>query len=356
MNYQLNGINQPNNVINKQIYYDDELSEGEEEEKEEQEEQDLEYIMQSRILSRRNRPEDERKILEKFDKYYDPLEKLNSESEDNSQLREKQKKVCCRTYFVKGENLPLENEVIEYKNYQWPIENSSFIIDKLQKLICGMLNSKGGTILIGVHDNSFKVLGLNLTIKQQEDYELFIINKVLNNQSVGIFDPKITIDDDEISLRFIPVMNEQKQWHEPSCFIRLDGLNRQQNGLNLMQFIYDKSKRYYTDNFEEIHECFNEPDRQGVIHCTKVEKVQQKEKEKVKEKVQEKYKQKVNQNKKQMQNSKYQVTTNVAKNQNKQVYYFPKTEEPLYVNKTEIINQKPQNQIKIFNNVQKLQV
>lgn len=37
-----------------------------------------------------------------------------------------------------------------------------------------MLNSKGGTVLIGVHDCSFTVLGLNLSVNEQDDYKVFI--------------------------------------------------------------------------------------------------------------------------------------------------------------------------------------
>lgn len=35
-----------------------------------------------------------------------------------------------------------------------------------------MLNSNGGTILIGIEDNSFRVVGLNLSINEQDDYKL----------------------------------------------------------------------------------------------------------------------------------------------------------------------------------------
>ena len=57
----------------------------------------------------------------------------------------------CKRYFVLDEILPLESMTIEFKNYSFPIRES-YLKHVLLKTIVAFLNSKGGTILIGVDD------------------------------------------------------------------------------------------------------------------------------------------------------------------------------------------------------------
>jgi predicted HTH transcriptional regulator len=70
----------------------------------------------------------------------------------------------CRTYFEEGERVPLESMFIEFKNYYLPLKESKqkWII---LKTITGFLNSKGGTIYIGVEDKKGEVMGLELSRK-----------------------------------------------------------------------------------------------------------------------------------------------------------------------------------------------
>ncbi|KRW99643.1 hypothetical protein PPERSA_03444 [Pseudocohnilembus persalinus] len=358
-----------------------------------------EFLIQSKIQSRINRPEEERKMLEEVDKCQEILKKQISESQNNSQLREQQKKVCCRTYFVQGENLPLENEIIEYKNFQWPLQDDVYVIDKLQKLICGMLNSKGGTVLIGVHDNSFNVLGLNLSANQQEDYKLFIQNQVLDNDQMGIFDPKISIIDTQIRIQFIPVMNQQKQWllgkwilklqikpnqsqlvytlHNQKqqdalkCFVRLDGLNRKLSGIQLKQFMYDKSNQFHSKSFQNIHECFTEPYYYGVLGCTFYEQLQENQKinsfqnhKNMRNNNQQQvayYYNKNKNNKRQQLKENYFVNPNESKKQqqnnkqNKNSNNDLQKTNNLQIMKNKNINQQSQKQNKVSQNIKDLQ-
>ena len=55
----------------------------------------------------------------------------------------------CHTYFEEGEKVPLESISVEFKNYFLPLKDSKpkWI---LLKTMVGFLNSKGGTIYIGI--------------------------------------------------------------------------------------------------------------------------------------------------------------------------------------------------------------
>ena len=63
--------------------------------------------------------------------------------------------------------LPHEDMKIELKNYTLPIKESRNKWNLL-KTICAYLNSKGGTIYIGVEDKDGKVIGNILQRKEQD--------------------------------------------------------------------------------------------------------------------------------------------------------------------------------------------
>jgi len=59
--------------------------------------------------------------------------------------------VClgCRTYFEEGEKVPLLGIFNEFRNYELPIKDNKHRWSLL-KTLTGFLNSKGGTIYIGI--------------------------------------------------------------------------------------------------------------------------------------------------------------------------------------------------------------
>lgn len=58
----------------------------------------------------------------------------------------------CQTSFKEGDKLMMEDLKVEYKNYNLPIREDK-ARRTLVKTIVSFLNSKGGTIYIGVEDN-----------------------------------------------------------------------------------------------------------------------------------------------------------------------------------------------------------
>jgi predicted HTH transcriptional regulator len=57
---------------------------------------------------------------------------------------------------------------MEYKDFRWPIKSNNNEYDaefKLKRAICAFLNTKGGTIMLGIHDDDLKVVGMDLNTK-----------------------------------------------------------------------------------------------------------------------------------------------------------------------------------------------
>ncbi|KRW99641.1 hypothetical protein PPERSA_03442 [Pseudocohnilembus persalinus] len=232
-----------------------------------------------------------------------------------------------------------------------------------------MLNSKGGTILIGVNDDC-QVVGLNLTTKQQDNYKLFIHNQVLYNQKVGILEPTI---EDKIQMSFIPVQTQNQIWikqtwiyklhispdqtekvytlqnNEKSnnfnCFQRLDGQNRKLNLQNFKELMYSKSKQFNLKKFEKIHECKTIPDEEGRKRCS--EKV-------INQQNQDTQKSKSNSPKKKKK------TNDQLKRKNKEILAKPVEDLPILRNYKPIqkvdIQENTQQQVKIFKNLNELKI
>lgn len=79
----------------------------------------------------------------------------------------------CQTSFKEGEKLMMEDLKVEYKNYNLPIrEEKGRRI--LTKTIVSFLNSKGGTIYIGVEDNKGEVRGVELYEEDKADFTKFL--------------------------------------------------------------------------------------------------------------------------------------------------------------------------------------
>lgn len=82
---------------------------------------------------------------------------------------------------------------VEFKNYFLPLRESKqrWI---LLKTLTGFLNSKGGTIYIGVEDKQGQVLGLPLPLKEQQEFDLFMRDFVQRIR------PAVDLDKEEVPL------------------------------------------------------------------------------------------------------------------------------------------------------------
>jgi len=100
-----------------------------------------------------------------------------------------------RTSFIINEDVKVDEcEDIEFKNYRFPLESE--LIFNLQKQYCGMLNSQGGRIYIGINDDRV-VKGVSLNPKQRDLAKMELINFTNN------FSPKCRTT--HIKVHFIPV-------------------------------------------------------------------------------------------------------------------------------------------------------
>lgn len=113
--------------------------------------------------------------------------------------------MCCRTSFIDQEIIKQpENLTIEYKNYSFPFDETR--INILKKTFCGFLNTEGGTIYLGVHENidtkKRKVLGMQLNESEKEDL-LKSIRRIAESLSPDILTNKF------YNVQFVPIRSSQ---------------------------------------------------------------------------------------------------------------------------------------------------
>ena len=113
-----------------------------------------------------------------------------------------------RKFFIINEIVNFgEDTEIEFKNYHFFNEHKEIIpknlIEKIQKLICGLLNSKGGRIYFGINDEKV-VKGNTLTYKQRDDLRLELINLTSN------FYPDCKSS--KLSVHFIPIKDANQKF------------------------------------------------------------------------------------------------------------------------------------------------
>ena len=79
----------------------------------------------------------------------------------------------CQLRFQEGQKVTDENLTIEYKNYEVPLKEDKAKRTML-KTIVSFLNSRGGTIYIGINDSSGAVEGQVLDRKQSDNFRLWL--------------------------------------------------------------------------------------------------------------------------------------------------------------------------------------
>ena len=58
--------------------------------------------------------------------------------------------LCCRYYYELDKTIEApENDVQQFKKYNYPIQNDNLILH-IRKTVVGFLNRRGGSVLIGL--------------------------------------------------------------------------------------------------------------------------------------------------------------------------------------------------------------
>lgn len=84
---------------------------------------------------------------------------------------EKPQCIGCRTSFQDGEELSQENNEVEFRMESVPFKEDS-VKWSIVKAIISFLNSKGGTIYVGIESKKGKVQGLFLEHKERDSFKL----------------------------------------------------------------------------------------------------------------------------------------------------------------------------------------
>ena len=114
-----------------------------------------------------------------------------------------------RTFLYLNEKLSEgESLDVEYKNFFFPFK--PFQEEEIREQICGMLNSKGGRIYIGINDEKI-VKGIFINYKQRD----LVRNKIVN--STYDFFPNCRTK--KIEVLFLPVKNFTTNSYRPSLYV-----------------------------------------------------------------------------------------------------------------------------------------
>ena len=116
-----------------------------------------------------------------------------------------------RTFFILNETVNYgEDEEIVIKNYKFFKEKEEIFSnncgEKIKKLICGLLNNKGGRIFFGINDenNENIVKGNKLSYKQRDELRLELLNLTT------YFYPECKSS--KISVHFMPIKDEDNNF------------------------------------------------------------------------------------------------------------------------------------------------
>lgn len=117
-------------------------------------------------------------------------------------------KLKDRKYFILNERVNQGEDLeIEFKHYKFFEKNNVALkeeqIATITRLICGLLNNKGGRIYFGINDDKY-VKGNNLSYKQRDELRLGLINLTSS------FYPECKSS--KISVHFIPIKDSNRKF------------------------------------------------------------------------------------------------------------------------------------------------
>ena len=117
-------------------------------------------------------------------------------------------KLKDRKYFILNERVSQGEDLeIEFKHYKFFEKNNIAFKEEhtatITRLICGLLNNKGGRIYFGINDDKY-VIGNYLSYKQRDDLRLGLINLTSS------FYPECKSS--KVSVHFIPIKNSNRKF------------------------------------------------------------------------------------------------------------------------------------------------
>ncbi|EGR30959.1 hypothetical protein IMG5_120220 [Ichthyophthirius multifiliis] len=147
-----------------------------------------------------------------------------------------------------------EDRQVEFKNYRYPFSKECKHI--ILKTIVSMLNTQGGTILIGVRDQDLSVVGINLNSKQKDEIILQIV------QMMDVIYPQVN---EEVNIEFIPIKFKWGKWASKTWVCRISVSQGQLDRF----YIIDDGKSMEAKNPREKQNqiVYVKADSEGIKNC-----------------------------------------------------------------------------------------
>ena len=121
---------------------------------------------------------------------------------------------CCRTFFTRGGKLlEAESKILEYKNYIFPYD--TIREHQLKKAICGMRNTDGGIILVGIKETEKREREVVGAIYDEELKENF--NTYFRMLTECIEPPHLISSG--IDVNFVPLKEKDSEKFVLGCYL-----------------------------------------------------------------------------------------------------------------------------------------
>lgn len=112
--------------------------------------------------------------------------------------------------------LPSDNELINMSHFPFAegpyveFKQSFCNVSKLNRTICSFLNSKGGYLISGVEDETYKIIGVQSTLKELDNYILSIDN--IFHQKIILTTEGYPINPECIKARYIKLNKDEERY------------------------------------------------------------------------------------------------------------------------------------------------
>lgn len=152
--------------------------------------------------------------------------------------------------------LPSHAEIAEMDHFIYPegrhfeFKKSTKYVDKVLPTICAFLNSDGGYMIFGIEDTTLKMTGVNITLKEIDNFILSVIDRIYHEMKIVRQDNKESINIHNITQETVKLKNGKyilivKVVPEPGIHYQLhDGLVYHRLNASNMKI---RNERIYTE-------------------------------------------------------------------------------------------------------------
>ena len=109
--------------------------------------------------------------------------------------------------------MPSHAEIAAMDTFIYPegrhfeFKKSTKYVDKILPTICAFLNSDGGYMIFGIEDMTLKMMGVNITLKEIDNFILSVIDRIYHEMKIVRQDNKESVNIHNITQETVRLKN-----------------------------------------------------------------------------------------------------------------------------------------------------